>query len=114
MNFGSIDAAASLARQQQCLLQPESWSPVNEGFVGDPWLSIMLMLCHILHSISQWPVLKYFINTNQLRPAQSVLVMSSAGPHVSAINSRDVDPHLSSGLLFSPNRLSNYRFEPVL
>jgi hypothetical protein len=33
------------------------------GFVGDPWLSIMLTLCHILHSISHLPVLVYFINT---------------------------------------------------
>jgi hypothetical protein len=62
----SIDAAALLARQQQCLLQPDSWSPVSEGFVGDPWLSITLILCHILHSISHWPVLEYFIITCQL------------------------------------------------
>jgi hypothetical protein len=34
--------------------------------VGDPWLSIMLTLCHILHSVSHWPVLVYFINTNSL------------------------------------------------
>jgi hypothetical protein len=26
-----------------------SLSPVNEGFVGDPWLSTLLTLCHILH-----------------------------------------------------------------
>jgi hypothetical protein len=31
-------------------------SPVSEGFVGDPWLFIMLTLCHILHSVSHWPV----------------------------------------------------------
>jgi hypothetical protein len=36
-------------------------SPVSEGFVGDPWLSIMLTICHILHSVSHWPVLVYFI-----------------------------------------------------
>jgi hypothetical protein len=27
--------------------------------VGDPWLSITLNLCHILHSVSHWPVLVY-------------------------------------------------------
>jgi hypothetical protein len=32
------------------------------GFVEDPWLSITLTLCHILHSVSHWPVLVYFIN----------------------------------------------------
>jgi hypothetical protein len=31
--------------------------------VGDPWLSIMLTLCQILHSVSHWPVLVYLINT---------------------------------------------------
>jgi hypothetical protein len=56
-------AAALLARQQQCLLQPVSWSPVSEGFVGDPWLSITLTLCHILHSVSHWPVLVYYFIT---------------------------------------------------
>jgi hypothetical protein len=44
------------------LLQPDSWSTVSEGFVGDPWLSITLTLCHILHSVSHWPVLVYFIS----------------------------------------------------
>jgi hypothetical protein len=29
-----------------------SWSPVSEGFVGDPWLSIVLTVCHILHPVS--------------------------------------------------------------
>jgi hypothetical protein len=38
-------------------------TPVSEGFVEDPWLSIMLTLCHILHSVSHWPVLVYFINS---------------------------------------------------
>jgi hypothetical protein len=57
------DAAALLARQQQCLLQPVSWSPVSEGFVGDQWLSITLTLCHILHSISHWPVLVYYFTS---------------------------------------------------
>jgi hypothetical protein len=33
--------------------------------VGDPWLSITLTLCHILHSVSHWPVLVYFIYTVQ-------------------------------------------------
>jgi hypothetical protein len=35
-----------------------------EHQLGDPWLSIVLTLCHILHSISHWPVLLYFINTS--------------------------------------------------
>jgi hypothetical protein len=30
--------------------------------VGDPWLSITLTLCHILHSVSHWPVLVYYFN----------------------------------------------------
>jgi hypothetical protein len=34
--------------------------------VGDPWLSIMLTLCHILYSVSHWPVLVYFIKTGFL------------------------------------------------
>jgi hypothetical protein len=38
-------------------------SPVSEGFVGDPWLSITLTLCHILHSVSHWPVLVYYFYT---------------------------------------------------
>jgi hypothetical protein len=29
-----------------------------------PWLSIMLTLCHILHPVIHWPVLNYFINCN--------------------------------------------------
>jgi hypothetical protein len=33
--------------------------------VGDPWLSITLTLCHILLSVSHWPVLVYFINKAQ-------------------------------------------------
>jgi hypothetical protein len=57
--FSVKQVTALLARQQQGLLQPDSLSPVSEGFVGDPWLSIMLTLCHILHSISHWPVLVY-------------------------------------------------------
>jgi hypothetical protein len=31
-------------------LQPDSWSPVSEGFVGDPWLSIMLKLRLMSHT----------------------------------------------------------------
>jgi hypothetical protein len=62
-----------LARQQQCLLQADSWSPVSEGFVGDPWLSITLTLCHILHSVSHWPVLVYFINLVHKLAAGQVL-----------------------------------------
>jgi hypothetical protein len=38
-------------------------SPMSEGFVGDPWLSITLSLCHILHSVSHWPVLVYYFNS---------------------------------------------------
>jgi hypothetical protein len=30
--------------------------------VGDPWLSITLTLCHILHFVSHWPVLVYYFN----------------------------------------------------
>jgi hypothetical protein len=33
----------------------------ERGVCGDPWLSITLNLCHILHSVSHWPVLVYFI-----------------------------------------------------
>jgi hypothetical protein len=40
---------------------------VSEGFVGDPWLSILLTLCHILHSVSHWPVLVYFISMTGLK-----------------------------------------------
>jgi hypothetical protein len=50
-------------RQQQCLPQPDSLSPVSEGFVGDPWLFIMLTLCHILHFVSHWLVLSLSIST---------------------------------------------------
>jgi hypothetical protein len=58
----NTECRAQATSQQQCLLQPDSWSPVSEGFVGDPWLSITLTLCHILHSVSHWPVLVYFTN----------------------------------------------------
>jgi hypothetical protein len=59
------DKTTEASSKQQCLLQPDSWSPVGEGFVGDPWLSITLTLCHILHSVSHWPVLVYFIKTTE-------------------------------------------------
>jgi hypothetical protein len=36
---------------------------VSEGFVGDLRHSIMLTICHMLHSVSHWPVLLYFIIT---------------------------------------------------
>jgi hypothetical protein len=43
---------------------------LSEGFAGDPWLSIMLTLCHILHSVSHWPVLVYCIKLKQTRQQQ--------------------------------------------
>jgi hypothetical protein len=39
--------------------------------VGNPWLSIMLTLCHILHSVSHMPVLVYFLN-KQTHPLPAV------------------------------------------
>jgi hypothetical protein len=36
-------------------------SPVSEGFVGDPWLSVVLTLGHILHYVSHWLAFVYFI-----------------------------------------------------
>jgi hypothetical protein len=40
--------------------------------VGDPWLSIMLTLCHILHSVSHWPVLVYFIKITISNPKNRI------------------------------------------
>jgi hypothetical protein len=34
----------------------------ERGVAGDPWLSYMLDLCHILHSVSHWPVLDFIVN----------------------------------------------------
>jgi hypothetical protein len=34
----------------------------ERGVCGGPLLSIMLTLCHILQSVSDWPVLVYFFN----------------------------------------------------
>jgi hypothetical protein len=48
------------------LTKISNWSPVSEGFVGDPWLSITLTLCHILHSVSHWPVLVYYFKISNL------------------------------------------------
>jgi hypothetical protein len=31
--------------------------------VGDPWLFFTLTFCHILHSVSHWPVLVYYFYT---------------------------------------------------
>jgi hypothetical protein len=42
-----------------------SLSPVSEGFVGDPWLSVLLTLCHMLHSGSHRLVLDYLIKCYQ-------------------------------------------------
>jgi hypothetical protein len=56
--------------------------------VGDPWLSIALTLCHILHSVSHWPVLVYFINCLLLpavRPETSALTAASC--HSEALGS---------------------------
>jgi hypothetical protein len=50
-----------MGRYKASISAQDSLSPVSEGFVGDPWLSITLTLCHILHSVSHWPVLVYFI-----------------------------------------------------
>jgi hypothetical protein len=33
----------------------------ERGVCGDPWLSILLILCHILHFISHWLVLDHLI-----------------------------------------------------
>jgi hypothetical protein len=44
-------------------------------FVGDPWLSITLTLCHILHSVSHWPVSVYFINSIPADSAAQLLVI---------------------------------------
>jgi hypothetical protein len=57
-----VHYSCSMPFDNRIILQPDSWSPVSEGFVGDPWLSITLTLCHILHSVSHWPVLVYLIN----------------------------------------------------
>jgi hypothetical protein len=43
-------------------LQAMLFTTKTSGFVGDPWLSIMLTLCHILHSVNHRLVLVYFIN----------------------------------------------------
>jgi hypothetical protein len=45
-----------------------TWSPVSEGFVGDPWLSIMLTLSHTTFRQS-WPVLVHFINLGHMHGA---------------------------------------------
>jgi hypothetical protein len=59
----------------------DSWSPVSEGFVGDPWLSITLTLCHILHSVSHWPVLVYFIKKGGVPlEVTSHCAVSATGP----------------------------------
>jgi hypothetical protein len=70
----------------QCLLQPDSWSPVSEGFVGDPWLFTTLTSCRILHFVSHWPVLVYFINICcQLRPSASDTTTAAAGAAVAHV-----------------------------
>jgi hypothetical protein len=47
--------------------------------VGDPWLSILLILCHILHFGSHWLVLDHLVNiTNhvQERDGAGILLVS--------------------------------------
>jgi hypothetical protein len=39
-------------------LQMDSLSPVSEGFVGDPWLSITTTFCHVSLYASDWFVLE--------------------------------------------------------
>jgi hypothetical protein len=51
--------------EQQRLPQPDSLVPVSEGFVGDPWLFIILTLCHILHFVSHWLVLDLSITKEE-------------------------------------------------
>jgi hypothetical protein len=63
MKHRRCSIACTTAAVPPSVLQPDSWSPVSEGFVGDPCLSIVLTLCHILHFVSNWPVLVYFINS---------------------------------------------------
>jgi hypothetical protein len=43
------------------LVTPQSFVQLL-GFVGDPWLFIILTLCHILHFVSHWLVLDLSIN----------------------------------------------------
>jgi hypothetical protein len=46
--------------------------------VVDPWLSIMLTLCHILHSVSHWPVSEYLLNSRgAAQPSMAVLYCST-------------------------------------
>jgi hypothetical protein len=56
-------SAAPFARQQ-----------LSEEVVGDPWLSIMLNLCHILHSLSQST-----LSTAAVPPTAGQLVTSERG-----------------------------------
>jgi hypothetical protein len=42
-------------------MQPHEQHIGLGGFVGDPWLSIMLALCHILLVVSHWLVLNFSI-----------------------------------------------------
>jgi hypothetical protein len=64
--------------------------------VGDPWLSITLTLCHILHSVSHWPVLVYFINMAQ---QQTYSVCGLAGAMKLAVMDGPLYVH-SNGLVF--------------
>jgi hypothetical protein len=36
----------------------------ERGVCGDSWHSIITTLCHILHSVSHWPIVVYFVNCN--------------------------------------------------
>jgi hypothetical protein len=86
---------------------PVSWSLVSEGFVGDPWLSITLTLCHILHSVSHWPVLVYYFNTYTERCSAQCMAQSNLLCHISHVGSHWlVLDHLIN--LFTYSRLHEY------
>jgi hypothetical protein len=66
---GESDETDLLSRQQHWIWyyiasswpSCDSFSPVSEGFVGDPWLSILSRFCHIVRVVSHWLVLDHLI-----------------------------------------------------
>jgi hypothetical protein len=50
----------------------------ERGVCGGPLLSIMLTLCHILHSVSHWPVLCYFINCERALGSRLCVLLERA------------------------------------
>jgi hypothetical protein len=67
------DAVLSSSRSVVCRHTAHTGKVEGEGFVGDPWLSILLTLCHISHFGSHWLVLDHLIKLKACRQGQGCL-----------------------------------------